>query len=407
MLCRHCDSILELDLIDLGSAPLSNGYLTKEQLSQGEITYPLRVKVCESCYLVQTLDFVTSTDVFTSNYHYFSSTSTTWVSHALNFAEQITKDLELNSDSLVIEIASNDGYLLQHFNKLGIPNFGIEPTKSTAETAREKGVKTLEEFFSLELARNLTSQGDYADLIIGNNVYAHVPDINDFTRGMKEVLKPNGTIVLEFPHLLQMMKENLFDTIYHEHFSYLSLNVVTNIFKAAGLKVWDVEKISTHGGSLRVYGCHLNSEITETNRVNDLVNEEITAGLLNPKAYARFQDESIRIKNNLQKLLIAKYEEGKKIVAYGAAAKGNTLLNFAGVKKDLIAYVVDASIAKQGLYLPGSHIPVYSPTKLAERDFESILILPWNLSSEITKVIRQQYKIDTNIFTAVPTIKFY
>ena len=407
MLCRHCDSILELDLIDLGSAPLSNGYLTKEQLSQGEINYPLRVKVCESCYLVQTLDFVTSTDVFTSNYHYFSSTSTTWVSHALNFTEQITKDLELNSDSLVIEIASNDGYLLQHFNKLGIPNFGIEPTKSTAETEREKGVKTLEEFFSLELARNLTSQGDYADLIIGNNVYAHVPDINDFTRGMKEVLKPNGTIVLEFPHLLQMMKENLFDTIYHEHFSYLSLNVVTNIFKAAGLKVWDVEKISTHGGSLRVYGCHLNSEITKTNRVNDLVNEEITAGLLNPKAYAGFEDESIRIKNNLQKLLIAKHEEGKKIVAYGAAAKGNTLLNFAGVKKDLIAYVVDASIAKQGLYLPGSHIPVYSPTKLAERDFESILILPWNLSSEITKVIRQQYKIDTNIFTAVPTIKFY
>ena len=407
MLCRHCDSILELDLIDLGSAPLSNGYLTKEQLSQGEINYPLRVKVCESCYLVQTLDFVTSTDVFTSNYHYFSSTSTTWVSHALNFTEQITKDLGLNSDSLVIEIASNDGYLLQHFNKLGIPNFGIEPTKSTAETAREKGVRTLEEFFSLELARNLASQGDYADLIIGNNVYAHVPDINDFTRGMKEVLKPNGTIVLEFPHLLQMMKENLFDTIYHEHFSYLSLNVVTNIFKTAGLKVWDVEKISTHGGSLRVYGCHLNSEITETNRVNDLVNEEITAGLLNPKEYARFQDESIRIKNNLQKLLIAKYEEGKKIVAYGAAAKGNTLLNFAGVKKDLIAYVVDASIAKQGLYLPGSHIPVYSPTRLAERDFESILILPWNLSSEITKVIRQQYKIDTNIFTAVPAIKFY
>ena len=407
MLCRHCDSILELDLIDLGSAPLSNGYLTKEQLSQGEINYPLRVKVCESCYLVQTLDFVTSTDVFTSNYHYFSSTSTTWVSHALNFAERITKDLGLNSNSLVIEIASNDGYLLQHFNKLGIPNFGIEPTKSTAETAREKGVKTLEEFFSLELARNLASQGDYADLIIGNNVYAHVPDINDFTRGMKEVLKPNGTIVLEFPHLLQMMKENLFDTIYHEHFSYLSLNVVTNIFKAAGLKVWDVEKISTHGGSLRVYGCHLNSEITKTNRVNDLVNEEITAGLLNPKAYAGFEDESIRIKNNLQKLLIAKHEEGKKIVAYGAAAKGNTLLNFAGVKKDLIAYVVDASIAKQGLYLPGSHIPVYSPTKLAERDFESILILPWNLSSEITKVIRQQYKIDTNIFTAVPTIKFY
>jgi len=407
MLCRHCDSILELDLIDLGSAPLSNGYLTKEQLSQGEINYPLRVKVCESCYLVQTLDFVTSTDVFTSNYHYFSSTSTTWVSHALNFTEQITKDLGLNSDSLVIEIASNDGYLLQHFNKLGIPNFGIEPTKSTAATAREKGVKTLEEFFSLELARNLASQGDYADLIIGNNVYAHVPDINDFTRGMKEVLKPNGTIVLEFPHLLQMMKENLFDTIYHEHFSYLSLNVVTNIFKAAGLKVWDVEKISTHGGSLRVYGCHLNSEITETNRVNDLVNEEIIAGLLNPKAYARFQDESIRIKNNLQKLLIAKYEEGKKIVGYGAAAKGNTLLNFAGVKKDLIAYVVDASIAKQGLYLPGSHIPVYSPTRLAERDFESILILPWNLSSEITKVIRQQYKIDTNIFTAVPAIKFY
>ena len=407
MLCRHCSSSLELDLVDLGYAPLSNGYLTKDELGQGEINYPLRVKVCEKCYLVQTLDYVTSADVFTPNYHYFSSTSTTWVSHAFSFAEQITKDLELDSNSLVIEIASNDGYLLQHFNKLGVPNFGIEPTKSTAEVAREIGVKTLEEFFSQELARKLSSQGDYADLIIGNNVYAHVPDINDFTLGMKELLKPNGTIVLEFPHLLNMIKENLFDTIYHEHFSYLSLHVVNKIFKAAGLRVWDVEKISTHGGSLRVYGCHFNSKKMKTGRVDDIVSEEIDAGLLNPKTYNKFEGESIKIKNNLQKLLISKHEKGQKIIAYGAAAKGNTLLNFAGVKKDLIAYVVDASIAKQGLYLPGSHIPIYAPAKLVERDFESILILPWNLHSEITTIIRKQYKINTSLFTAVPTIKFY
>jgi len=407
MLCRHCSSSLELDLVDLGYAPLSNGYLTKDELGQGEINYPLRVKVCEKCYLVQTLDYVTSADVFTPNYHYFSSTSTTWVRHAFSFAEQITKDLELDSNSLVIEIASNDGYLLQHFNKLGVPNFGIEPTKSTAEVAREIGVKTLEEFFSQELARKLSSQGDNADLIIGNNVYAHVPDINDFTLGMKELLKPNGTIVLEFPHLLNMIKENLFDTIYHEHFSYLSLHVVNKIFKAAGLRVWDVEKISTHGGSLRVYGCHFNSKKMKTGRVDDIVSEEIDAGLLNPKTYNKFEGESIKIKNNLQKLLISKHEKGQKIIAYGAAAKGNTLLNFAGVKKDLIAYVVDASIAKQGLYLPGSHIPIYAPAKLVERDFESILILPWNLHSEITTIIRKQYKINTSLFTAVPTIKFY
>jgi SAM-dependent methyltransferase len=288
-----------------------------------------------------------------------------------------------------------------------VPNFGIEPTKSTAEVAREIGVKTLEEFFSQELARKLSSQGDYADLIIGNNVYAHVPDINDFTLGMKELLKPNGTIVLEFPHLLNMIKENLFDTIYHEHFSYLSLHVVNKIFKAAGLRVWDVEKISTHGGSLRVYGCHFNSKKMKTGRVDDIVSEEIDAGLLNPKTYNKFEGESIKIKNNLQKLLISKHEKGQKIIAYGAAAKGNTLLNFAGVKKDLIAYVVDASIAKQGLYLPGSHIPIYAPAKLVERDFESILILPWNLHSEITTIIRKQYKINTSLFTAVPTIKFY
>jgi hypothetical protein len=234
-----------------------------------------------------------------------------------------------------------------------------------------------------------------------------VPDINDFVAGFATLLKPFGVATFEFPHLLRMIDERQFDTIYHEHFSYLSLHVVNKIFKAAGLRVWDVEKISTHGGSLRVYGCHFNSKKMKTGRVDDIVSEEIDAGLLNPKTYNKFEGESIKIKNNLQKLLISKHEKGQKIIAYGAAAKGNTLLNFAGVKKDLIAYVVDASIAKQGLYLPGSHIPIYAPAKLVERDFESILILPWNLHSEITTIIRKQYKINTSLFTAVPTIKFY
>ena len=407
MFCRNCKTELKLNLIDLGDAPLSNGYLSKDQLCVKEPTYPLHVKVCENCYLVQTMDYVTSKDVFTSKYHYFSRTSTTWVKHALEFAARITKELELDSSSLVIEIASNDGYLLQHFNNLNIPNFGIEPTKSTADSAREFGVETLEEFFSEELSITLTSQGRCADLLIGNNVYAHVPDINDFTRGMRKILKPEGVIVLEFPHLLNMIKETLFDTIYHEHFSYLALGTVKSIFRAAGLRIWDVEKIKTHGGSLRIYGCRVESNRIETLRVEDLIKEEIEAGLFSTKAYENFESESHKIKNQLREFLFAKRENGKIVIAYGAAAKGNTLLNFAGIESDLISYVVDASTAKQGLYLPGSHIPIYAPEKMLEGGFESILILPWNLSAEICSFIKQDLKITAEIFSAIPKIRFY
>ena len=387
MHCRHCNTCLEHTLIDLGFAPPSNAYLKASDLKCPETYYPLRVKVCHACWLVQTEDYAEVKALFSSDYAYFSSTSAYWLKHAAQYAKAITEQLKLDSESFVIEIASNDGYLLKNFVEFDIPCLGIEPTNSTADVAETFNIPVLREFFSESLARNLADQNKLADLIVCNNVYAHVPDINDFTRGLKVILKPQGSITIEFPHLLSLMYESQFDTIYHEHFSYLSLSIVCRIFKSVGLRIFDVEKISTHGGSLRVYGCHENDARSTQERVTATLLEEKNNGLNQLNTYQNFQAKAESIKYALLEFLIEQKKLGKRVVAYGAAAKGNTLLNFAGIKSDLLPYVFDATKAKQGKYMPGSHIPILPPEKLHDTDFDYVLILPWNFYDDI----RYQY----------------
>jgi SAM-dependent methyltransferase len=383
MNCRHCKKPLTHTFVDLGFAPPSNAYLTKEDLSKTEKYYPLRVRVCEECWLVQTEDYADANDLFNSNYSYFSSTSTSWLKHAEEYFNKIISRLELNKDSYVIELASNDGYLLKNFKKANIPCLGIEPTNSTADAAEKLGIPVVREFFSESLGVQLRNEGRQADLIIGNNVYAHVPDINDFTKGLKTALKPNGTITLEFPHLLHLIERTQFDTIYHEHFSYLSLHTVSKIFACHGLRIWDVKELSTHGGSLRIYGCHEDASQKNLPSVDSILLKEEEFGLRKAETYKNFQPKVEQIKNNLLTFLIEQKEKGKKVVAYGAAAKGNTLLNYAGIKPDLLPVVFDAAELKQGKFLPGSHIPIVSQKELAKANPDYVLILPWNISKEV------------------------
>lgn len=406
MLCRHCDSPLRHIFLDLGFAPPSNGYLGPEDLQKPELYFPLKLYVCNNCWLVQTQDFVRADELFTKDYAYFSSISETWLKHAANYYKMIRKRLGLNSSSLVIEIASNDGYLLKNFIADSIPCLGIEPTHSTADVAERLGIPVLRNFFGEAFAEQLASEGKKADLIIGNNVYAHVPDINDFTRGLKIALKPGGTITLEFPHFLWLIKQVQFDTVYHEHFSYLSLFTVRHIFEKAGLRIFDVEEIPTHGGSLRVYGCHADDARREMTRVETQIKEEEKQGLRQLTLYLEFQALANKIKDNLLAFLIEQKYFGKIVAAYGAAAKGNTLLNYAGIKPDLIPFVCDAAASKQGKFMPGSHIPILSPSALVEHRPDFVLILPWNISEE---VIKQQSLIrewDGRFITAVPKLKF-
>jgi hypothetical protein len=385
MNCRHCGVPLTHTFLDLGHAPPSNAYLSAAELNQPEIYYPLKIKVCDACWLVQTEDYADADALFTSDYAYFSSTSSSWLNHAEQFANQVTHELGLTSKSLVIEVASNDGYLLKNFIKKNIPCFGIEPTASTAVVAEKMGISVLRDFFGESLAIQLAEKGQKADLIIGNNVFAHVPNINDFSRGLKALLKPEGTITLEFPHLMQLIEHAQFDTIYHEHFSYLSLLTVTRIFCSAGLRVWRVENLSTHGGSLRVYGCH-DSDLRETqSSVTELLNLEINRGIQKLETYLNFQPLAEKIKNNLINFLVEQKKSKKNIAAYGAAAKGNTLLNFAGVKPDLLSFVCDAAFAKQGKFLPGSHVPILAPSALKEIQPDFVIIFPWNIASEIAR----------------------
>jgi SAM-dependent methyltransferase len=351
---------------------------------------------------VQTLDYVTSADVFTPNYHYFSSTSTTWVSHAFSFAEQITKDLELDSNSLVIEIASNDGYLLQHFNKLGVPNFGIEPTKSTAEVAREIGVKTLEEFFNEELARKLSSQGDYADLIIGNNVYAHVPDINDFTLGMKELLKPNGTIVLEFPHLLNMIKENLFDTIYHEHYSYLSAFTVARLGALHGLHLNKVEELAIHGGSNRYWLQRAEFTHVADESVSRVIENEFRIGMFDQQNWHVFSEKVQEILDEFQLWIRKTKDSGGRVYGYGAAAKASTLLNSIDINHGLVVAIADVSLEKQGRFMPPCGIEIISPDDLFSKSPTDVVIFPWNIKSEIAAFLRSNLNRDARLWCAIP-----
>ena len=383
MKCRHCAEPLVHTFLDLGFAPASNAYLNADDLTRPEKYYPLKVKVCHHCWLVQTEDYAAADELFNSEYAYFSSTSSGWLDHAAQYCQTMIGQFGLSKNSFVIEIASNDGYLLKNFVDANVPCLGIEPTASTAAAAINLGIPVLQEFFGETLAKRLAKEGKRADLIIGNNVYAHVPDINDFTLGIKALLKQGGTVTLEFPHLMQLIEKSQFDTIYHEHFSYLSLFTVNNIFKSAGLRVWNVEQLNTHGGSLRIFGCHDEDARVSKQEVAALMAEEVDKGLQKLPTYLDFQGRANQIKDDLLSFLIEQKRAGKKVAAYGAAAKGNTLLNYAGVKPDFVAFVCDAALAKQGKYMPGSHIPILHPNATKESKPDFVIILPWNIASEV------------------------
>ena len=405
MNCRHCNQGLEYKFLDLDFMPPSNAYLSKEELNKPELTFPLRLFVCYNCWLVQTDDYTCAEDLFTDKYAYFSSVSKNWLIHAKKYAESITREIGLTKNSFVVEVASNDGYLLKNFLAKKIPCLGIEPTASTADKAEEQGIPVRREFFGKELAFKLEKEGKHADLIIGNNILAHVPDINDFSEGMKILLKESGTITLEFPHLMELLKHKQFDTVYHEHFSYLSLFTVNKIFKNVGLKIWNVDILETHGGSLRVYGCHLDHQREVSPVVNKIILEEEQFGLHDLEIYNSFQKHVNNIKNDFLDFLIEQKKNGKRISAYGAAAKGNTLLNYAGVKSDLITCVYDAAPAKQGNYLPGSHIPILHPDEIDNDQPDFLIILPWNISSEIIQQLQSVNDWGCKFVTAIPDIK--
>ncbi len=383
MNCRHCLSPLDQTFLDLGFAPLSNAYLSQADLTKPEKYYPLKVKVCSHCWLVQTEDYAQVDELFSADYAYFSSTSSGWLAHAKAYAKAMIERFQLTANSHVIEIASNDGYLLKNFVAADIPCLGIEPSASTAEASEKLGIPVLREFFSETLAKQLATKNLQADLITGNNVYAHVPDINNFTRGLKAALKTSGIITLEFPHLMRLIEHTQFDTVYHEHFSYLSLYTVDRIFKTAGLRIWDVDQLPTHGGSLRIYGCHDDDARASSEAVLALMTEEVGLGLQKLSTYQKFQAQADNVKNDLLTFLIEQKRAGKKIGAYGAAAKGNTLLNYAGIKPDLLPFVCDAAAAKQGKYMPGSHIPILPPSALVKSAPDYVLILPWNIADEV------------------------
>ena len=406
MKCRHCGTPLQHSFIDLGFTPPSNAYLSVEALSRPEVHYPLRVKVCNNCWLVQTEDYAAADELFSSEYAYFSSTSSSWMDHAARYSDMIIDRLGLGPESLVIEVASNDGYLLKNFVGARIPCLGIEPTVSTAAAAEELGIPVIQEFFGEDLGHLLSRNGQQADLIAGNNVYAHVPDINDFTLGLAAALKPGGTITLEFPHLSTLIEHIQFDTVYHEHFSYLSLTAVKHIFASADLRIWDVEKLPTHGGSLRIYGCHSAAPIEMTERVGLLLDQEEGFGLTRLQTYTDFQARADRAKDDFVNFLIEQKRTGRRVAAYGAAAKGNTLLNYAGVRPDLLPYVCDAALSKQGKFMPGSHIPIRSPQALRDNPPDSVVILPWNIAGEVQAQLADLAKAGTQFVTAVPELRF-
>jgi len=404
MNCRHCGTSLDHTFLDLGFAPPSNAYLSAGDLTRPETYFPLKLKVCHHCWLVQTEDYTRAESLFAEDYAYFSSTSSGWMAHAARYASEMRERLALGPQSLVIEVASNDGYLLRNFVEAGIPCLGIEPTASTAAAAERLGIPVLREFFGEELGRRLVDEGRQADLIAGNNVYAHVPDINDFTRGLKAALKPGGTITLEFPHLMRLIEHTQFDTVYHEHFSYLSLYTVGRIFTSAGLRILDVEELPTHGGSLRVYGCHADDLRSESVNVKRVLVAEAAAGLQDLGAFTAFQQRADALKDRLVAFMIEQKRAGRRVAAYGAAAKGNTLLNYGGIKPDLLPYVCDAAPSKQGKYLPGSHIPIHSPSKLLEDRPDLVLILPWNIANEVIRQNESVREWGGRFVTAVPEL---
>jgi len=406
MNCRHCKFPLSLSLVDLGSAPPSNAYLTEQSLRSPEKWFPLRVLVCERCWLVQTEDFAQAGELFGADYAYFSGFSSSWLKHSECFVGEMVARFGLNGGSHVVEVAANDGYLLQYVLARAIPCLGVEPTASTAAAARSKGIPIVEDFFGTELARKLADQGKSADLTVANNVLAHVPDINDFVAGFALLLKPQGVASFEFPHLLRLVAENQFDTIYHEHFSYLSLIAVGRIFSANGLTVFDVEQHPTHGGSLRVFAQRSDTGRQPRGaRVDELLACESQAGITTTRYYAGFQAKTDKVKNDFLAFLLQARQQGRSVAAYGAAAKGNTLMNHAGIRPDLIAFVADRNPAKQGKYMPGSRIPITDEFKLKNIKPDYVVVLPWNLKMEVMRQLEYIRAWGGQFVTAVPRLE--
>jgi SAM-dependent methyltransferase len=406
--CRFCGCGLEHTFVDLGVSPISNDFLSATQLSQMEPFYPLHVKVCANCFLVQVADCVGARHIFSDNYAYFSSFSDSWLAHAKTYVEMITERLNLSNQHQVIEVACNDGYLLQYFVAKGIPVLGIEPTANTAKAAMQKGIPTVVKFLGEETARDLARAGRQADLLIGNNVLAHVPDINDFVEGLRILLKPTSVLTMEFPHLMRLMAENQFDTIYHEHYQYLSLLTVGRIFEAHGMSVFDVEELPTHGGSLRIYARQASDSTHPTTpRVEDVRQRELMADYDHLKTYFSFTERVKETKRKLLEFLIAAKRNGKTIAGYGAPAKGNTLLNYCGVRADFIDYTVDRSPHKQGLFLPGTRIPIHAPGKIRETKPDYVLILPWNIKDEVMQQMAFIREWGGQFVVPIPEVRIY
>ena len=403
--CRFCGTELKHTFIDLGMSPLCESYLSENELNQMEPFYPLHLYVCGNCFLVQIQEYVKPGDIF-SEYAYFSSYSQSWLEHAKNYCDNMIDKFGINKNSYVVELASNDGYLLQYFVESKIPVLGIEPAANVAKVAEEKNINTIVEFFTEELAKDIVRDHKKADLIIGNNVLAQVPDLNDFMKGVKILLAPNGIITFEFPHLIQLVKQRQFDTIYHEHFSYFSFYTIEKIFLYHGLKIFDVEKLTTHGGSLRIYGCHVDDSTKSiSNNVDRLRDNEITEGITNLEYYANFQENIFTIKREILDFFIGAKKNNKKICGYGAPGKGNTLLNFCGIRTDFLAFTVDKNPYKQGKFLPGTHIPIYPPEKIAEYKPDYIFILPWNLKNEIINQLGFTGKWGAKFVIPIPKIE--
>lgn len=406
MKCRHCEATLDLTFVDLGSAPPSNAYLTREDLAAPETWYPLRVLVCTSCWLVQTEDHAGREELFAHDYAYFSSTSAGWLAHSRAYVEEMVRRFDLGASSMVVEVAANDGYLLQYVKAAGVPCYGVEPTASTAAAARSKGIEIEESFFGVALAKRLAAAGRQADLTAANNVLAHVPDINDFVSGFAALLKPQGVATFEFPHLMKLVAGNQFDTIYHEHYSYLSLSAVRRIFAANGLAIFDVEELPTHGGSLRVFAQRADTGLhASTRRVAELLAAEETAGVKSTAYYDGFQARAEKVKDDFTSFLIDAKRKGLKVGAYGAAAKGNTLMNFAGIRPDFIPYVVDRAASKQGKYMPGSRIPIVDEARLKADRPDIIVILPWNIREEVMAQLSYAREWGARFVTAVPELE--
>jgi len=406
MLCRFCKTELENVFIDLVNSPASNSFLTAEQLNEPETFYPLKVHTCHKCFLVQVDEYKKSDAIFDSNYVYFSSFSTSWLKHSEKYTDMMTQRFGYTKDSLVIEVASNDGYLLQYFKQKNIPVLGIEPTANTAKAAKEKGIDSIVDFFGARLAKELTKKNIKADLLLGNNVLAHVPDIVDFVKGLQILLSEKGVVTMEFPHLMQLVDNNQFDTIYHEHFSYLSFYTVKQIFASQGLEMFDVEEIPTHGGSLRIFAKHQNDSTKEISQnVENLLKKEIDKGLTSLSYYDHFQEQALKVKLDITSFLIDQKRAGKKVAAYGAAAKGNTMLNYCGIKNDLIEFVVDANPHKQNKFLPASHIPVVNEQTLKDFQPDFVIIFPWNIKEEIVKQLAYIKDWGGKFVVAVPELE--